>query len=137
MYALAQLLGQEIVKFLVQALLDGVGARDDVLQAHVLGVDATILQQGSHEQTRQLLSRADDAVLCLWGDLVDDLGSAQEAGQMAALGLDVDGELLETLGGADQGGAGEDVAVPDRVDDVQVDFGAGLQGFLCGTEESG
>lgn len=32
---------------------------------------------------------------------------------MAALSLDVDGELLQMLGGADQCGAGEDVTVPD------------------------
>lgn len=55
---------------------------------------------------------------------------------MATLGLNVDGKLLETLGGADQGGAGEDVAVSNRVNDVKVDLGVGLQGFLCRTEES-
>lgn len=32
---------------------------------------------------------------------------------MAALRLDVDRELLQTFGGADQCGTGEDVTVPD------------------------
>lgn len=123
------------VELLVQALLRSVEG-DDIGEVDELGRRATVVEQGSHVATAELLALCNDLVLGTAGDFLQVLRRLQDLGQALAFGVDLLGEGSEDLGVLDGVLRSLDVVDADGLDNVIVAAVALLLGGAGGAEEA-
>jgi hypothetical protein len=111
-------LGQVAVERVVNAFADV--EVDDIAQIDVFGVATTVLEDGSHVQTRQLLALCDNLVLGTLADLGQVLGRLEDLDQRVAFGIDGIRVGFQDVGRGDGVLANDDVVGADDIDNVDV-----------------
>jgi hypothetical protein len=127
-------LGQVAVKGVIDAFADG--EVDDIAQVDIFGVASTVLQDGSHVQTRKLLALCDNLVLSALANLGQVLGRLEDLDQRVAFGIDSIRVGLEDVGRGDGVLCDGNVVDADDIDNVDVFARANAFGLAGGAEQT-
>lgn len=130
-----QCCSQISIELLVQALL-GSSEGDDIGKIDELGRSATVVEQGRHVATAELLSLRDDLIFCAIGHFLEVLCGLQNLSQALALSIDLFGEGCQDVGVLQGVLCSLDVVGADGFDDVIVAAVALVLGGAGGAEEA-
>ena len=126
--------GQVAVERVIDAFADG--EVDDIAQIDIFGVAATVLEDGSHVQTRQLLALCDDLVLGTLADLGQVLSRLEDLDQGVAFGIDSIRVGVENVGRRDGVLCDGNVVDANDIDNVDVLARANAFGLAGSAEQT-
>jgi hypothetical protein len=126
---------QVLVELVVQTLCNQL-KRDNVAQVNVHCIGATVLQQGGHVKTAELLANRDDHVVGLVRDGFEELGALQDLEQLETLSVDFLGKVLLDQIVGDGILSSLDVVDTNGFDDIPEFLRVGLENISGSAQET-